>query len=205
LRNKPESPIDAIIFLDFHKTWKMKKTLLFFLLQLIWICLLIGGLFLYHNSITSTESHRTVITIKKGDPQNGNLELDPDPGGGRPVYVSRWRKVTWKIGPSSNVDSFCIEMKSKSEQIFLPVFRPHSKYTKSVWGTVNPAKKDSTIYDYTICWKMPGDTTNHRFDPKIAVNSTSFDFIQLLILIVYAVLAILTFGFFRKAKNSIGK
>jgi len=174
------------------------------LLQLIWICLLIGGLFLYHNSITSAESHPTIIKIKNGNAQNDSLELDPDPGGGLPVPVYKWRKVTWVIDLSSNVESFYIEVKPKSTQIFALGLHPSSRYTRSVWGTVDPFRNKGTECNYTIWWKMKGDNKDRKFDPKIAVNSNTVDFIVLLIFIVYGILAILTFGFFRKAKNSIG-
>jgi hypothetical protein len=202
LHNKPESPADAIIFLDFHKTWKMKKALLFFLLQLIWICLLIGGLFLYHNSITFAKSPPTIITIKRKNPQNDSLILDPDASRTVPGY--KWKKVTWNIDLSSNVDSFYIEKKPDSKQIFILGFHPPSTYTTSGWGTVDPLRNKGTEYNYTIFYKMRGDNKEHTFDPKIAVNSNTVDFFELLIFILYGVLAILTFGFFRKAKNSIG-
>ena len=179
----------------------MKKTLLFFLLQLLWICLLIGGLFLYHNSITSAESYARTITIMGKNPQNDKLLLDPDTD---TVLVCKWRKVTWQIDRSSHVEYFRIEEKPKSSQIFILGFHPPSKNTTSGWGTVDGFRNDGTVYSYTICYKMLNDTKERTFDPKIAVKSNTLDIIQLLIFIVYGVLAILTFGFFRKAKNSIG-
>ena len=179
----------------------MKKTLLFFLLQLLWICLLTGGLFLYYNSTTFAKNPPTIITIKGKNPKNDSLLLDPDASTIVPGY--KWKKVTWNINPSSNVDSFYIETKSGSKQIFILGLHPPSRYTTSGWGTVDPLRNVNTEYNYTISYKMHGDNTNHSFDPKIAVRSYSVDMIEWLIYIVYGVLAILTFGFFRKAKNSM--
>jgi hypothetical protein len=180
----------------------MKKILLFFLLQLVWICLLISGLFLYHNSITSAESPPSIITVKGKKPQNDSLILDPDAKLAAPGY--KWRKVTWNIDPLSKVDSFYIEKKPGSKQIFILGFHPPSRYTTSGWGTVDPLRNKETEYNYTIAYKMHGDNKERTFDPKIAVKSNTLDIIELLIIIAYGVLAILTFGFFRKAKNSIG-
>lgn len=174
----------------------MKKIIWFILLQLICICLLAGGLFLYHNSIISKGSHATTIKIMNGNPIDNTLLLDPNTD---MIGVYRWRKVTWIIDTSSNVDYFRIEKKDTSKQIF--ILGPPSKHTKSGWGTVGPVIGNNTVYGYNIFWKMRGDTTERKFDPKLAVISNTFAPIERMIYIVYAILFLLSFSVFRTAKK----
>lgn len=176
----------------------MRKTLKFILLQLIWICLLVGGLMLYHNSLSSEDSHPTTITIVSGNPQDGTLVLKPADD---PVPVCRGRQVTWAIDPSSNVDTFRIEKKNESEQIFAIGFYPSSRRTKHTWGTVGITGRKGKPYNYTIYWKMKGETGERRFDPKLAIKSTSIALMEWLIYIVYAVLFLFSFRVFRTAKK----
>ncbi|MEO6723016.1 MAG: hypothetical protein ABIN67_21805 [Ferruginibacter sp.] len=176
----------------------MKKVLLFLLLQLIWICLLVGGLSLYNKSLSFSDSYPTTITIKSGNAKDNTLVLDP---GDDTVEVFRGRKVTWIIDGSSNVESFRIGKKKASTQIFVIGTHPATNHTRRGWGTVDPLRGKGTVFSYSIFWKMAGDTTEREFDPKLAVKSNSFAPLEWLIYIVYAVLGLLSFGVFRTAKK----
>lgn len=176
----------------------MKKIVWFILLQLICICLLAGGLLLYHNSIIFDKSHPTTIKIMNGNLIDSTLLLEPNLD---TINVYRLRKVTWIIDSSSNVDSFRIEKKDTSKEIFFFGLEQSSHHKISAWGTVYPVIRKDTMFSYNIYWKMSGEKTERKFDPKLAVISSSFAPIERMIYIVYAILALLSFSVFRTAKK----
>ena len=176
----------------------MKKIVRFILLQLICISLLAGGLFLYHNSIIPQPSYDRTIKIMNGNLKDNTLQLQPNID---PIEVCKAKKVTWRIDSSSNVESFRIEKKSTSKEIFASNSLPPSHHIKSGEGTVGPSIATGTVYSYTICWIKIGETTERKFDPKLAVISSSLAPIERMIYIVYAILALLSFSVFRIAKK----
>ena len=117
------------------------------------------------------------------------------------INVYRLRKVTWIIDSSSNVDSFRIEKKDTSQEIFFFGLEQSSHHTRSGEGTVGPSIATGTEYSYTIFWIKKMETTERKFDPKLAVISSSFAPMEWMIYIVYAILALLSFSVFRTAKK----
>ena len=176
----------------------MKKIVWFILLQLICICLLAGGLLLYHNSIIPQASYDRTIKIMNGNLKDNTLQLQPNVD---PIEVCKAKKVTWRIDSSSNVESFRIEKKSTSKEIFATNHNPPSHHTRSGEGTVGPSIATGTEYSYTIFWIKKMETTERKFDPKLAVISSSFAPMEWIIYIVYAILALLSFSVFRTAKK----
>lgn len=176
----------------------MKKILLFILLESISICLLVVGFWVYNNSMSFDGYHQTIITIESGNPLNDSLKLNSD----TTPEVYKGRKVTWIIDQSSNVDSFRIQRKPKSKRIFL--FSPSSEYNKEASGTVSPRYlvANGKLFNYNIYWKMKGDTTVRKFDPKLSVKpNPGLVFRDLLIFIGFCIMFLLPFSVFRNAKK----
>ena len=176
----------------------MKKIILFLLLQVLLFCFFYGGQALYHNFSKSSKGRNVVITIKSIIPGTDNLILDPTTD---PVDVYKGKDVIWTIDPSSNVDSFRIEIKNNYPQIFHPSYKPPIKHAKSSKGHVDTIHGNGTIYGYSIIWKKPGDTTQHRFDPKLAVRSSTFKMGELLLKILTVIMFLFSFAIFRTNKK----
>lgn len=175
----------------------MKKLLLFILLELICLCLILGGLYIKNNSMNFTNEHDTTIEIVNGDTSNDTLTLNP----GIMPDVYKGRKVTWNINPSSNVESFRLKRKDKTDHIF--IISPLSDFKKEISGTVYPRYliADDRIYNYYILWKKKGDPKVRTFDPKLAVKSTGFTTLELLIYILSGALFLFPFTIFRTKKT----
>ena len=178
----------------------MKKIQLFILLQIIWACLLVGSLWVYHNYFQLARSLPITITIITGDPKNGTLELLPDANS--TVIVKKNQMVIWKIDSASNVDSFRIEKKDTSAEIFDQ--KPHKKQSKEDSGKVKSTKLQ-IVYDYNIFWKIKGDKADsdeRKFDPKLAINPSIIDPLEYVIYFSYGALFLLSFVVLRNAKKT---
>lgn len=176
----------------------MKKILLFIFLQLVWVVLLISGLWLYQTNlpVSLDKISDVTITIKSGNVKNDKLILEP----AGEVKVSNGTVVNWVIDPSSNVDSFRIEKKWLfSTQIFKDRHRPPARLTRRGSGTVD-SFKTSKKYRYNIYWIKKGETEEKKFDPKLAIKPIGLDKLNLVIYSVYGVLALSTFSVFRTKK-----
>ena len=110
---------------------------------------------------------QVTITINSGDTQNGNLDLS-DNGSHCDPYttcVKQYDRITWMIGPNSNVQSIKLVHKKKGAPVIF-VLGP-SKDGDKWTGKVIFAPKDN--YSYYITW-TDVNGYSHTYDPKIAVN-----------------------------------
>lgn len=179
----------------------MKKLPLFILLQLIWIGLLIGGLSLYHKSPIKmkVKSGPIIIRIISGQPMNDSLVIIP--ANLDTVIVYRGDTIIWAIDSLSNVDSFKLALKKPTPD-FGGSF-PGLNYSKIAAGIIGPHAKLNKVYEYNIFWKMKNDTRQWVLDPKLSIKPNpghpyTFNWIFYL---SYALLALLSFGVFRKSKK----
>lgn len=181
----------------------MKKILLFIVLEIILAGLLVGGLFLYHESLVANSQvgKSVTIKIKRGNSMNNTLTLEP----ANTVNVFNGSVVTWIIDPilTSNVDSFRIEKKENSPEIFRNDHLPPRTHAQRASGTVDNLSE--RIYNYNIFWRKRGDPKSmkeRRFDPKLALipvkDSPTKD---LWIWLGYGLLALLPFGLFLPKKH----
>ena len=170
----------------------MKQGLVFLIQQLVlatvfYIILVSSASFNFGNSV------RNDVKIKIG---HGNTSAGPD-SGKLILYPAeseahKGDTVSWSIDTTiSNVDSFWIEKKKDSTEIFKSGKKPPSKHTKKGSGTIKSIFiKDKAVYYYTIHWKDKQGIVEYKFDPKIAINPTSY-FIEQIIYIAYGLFALL--------------
>lgn len=134
------------------------------------------------------------IVIEEANSFNGHLVLNPS----GTVYVKRGHKVNWSIA-APNVQSFRIEKKETSKEIFSLLDKPPKKQTKKGSGVVGLYPKDHIIYDYSIWWIPEGRTDELEYDPKIAIMpSTDPEFLEMAVAIISAVAGLLMFRFLHK-------
>ena len=139
------------------------------------------------------------ISIVHADASTGKLTLEPNDT----VYVDKGKRVVWSISETVlNVDSFKIDKKSRSEEIFTFLDRPPHNYTKKGGGTVGWFTRDRAEYEYSIDW-IDTDENKHTHDPKISVNpSDDDDYMKVFIGLAVALFAaMLTFGFVQRKRS----
>lgn len=178
----------------------MKKTHLFILLQIVSISKIVSEIlhFTHPTPLANGDNDPVNITILDGNPQNGRVLIRP----ASTVPVEANTKVEWVIDPNSNVESFRIQKKWWSSNIFRDNQQPPSNPTRRGAGTVgNFANK---TYSYNILWRMKNDSSGkeYKFDPKLAINPRPFNLFHLL-----ASFMVWIFSFFllKTKKEKVGR
>lgn len=108
------------------------------------------------------------ITILKGDPKSGKLDLS-DHG---KTYVNRDRPVIWKLGNASNVSDI-IDIKKKDTPDSVDIFSipPHRDGKSTNWRAhIKADAKEGEEFHYSIIWNDTSGGGPYTFDPILKVN-----------------------------------
>jgi hypothetical protein len=144
-------------------------------------------------------THR--FKIKHGDTTTGDLNInDRGDAEAREKYI-----IIWKIKPGSNVASITsIDLKTQPNSTLFSSLDPTDPPQNQEWRGVIKPKASEGEYPYSISWLCIDGTGPHKYDPKIAVLSSTFSFTKLVAQVLFVFLGI--FGLFRmflrKKKNS---
>ena len=140
------------------------------------------------------------IVIIEANSSTRDLVLNPS----GTVVVKRGDKVTWSI-TATNVESFRIEKKESSKEIFALLDKPPKKQTKKGSGRVGLYPKDYTEYEYSIFWIPVHGTKELEYDPKISIMPSTGIILRLILGLISACIGFLTlkflFGKKRKKKS----
>jgi hypothetical protein len=133
------------------------------------------------------------IYITDSDPSSGSLTLSD--GGTTKVNNVFNRTVFWEIA-DTKIESFRIEGKLTSDPFTERPGKEFAKHTKLKVRFLAPTGD----WNYTIVWYDKATHTEHRYDPKIAVEPL-LGYTGLVIIVAFTVVSFLSLRFFRTRRK----